>query len=356
MYFDKILKFMAANKPMGKGTTPSNVVIRRKGLQLGPIHVIAAIVILLILYYVGSSVFFGNSTYSITGEQAVTVQINKSIFFTLANSSRVVVAFLANSTNSGATLYITDYPALSAPISALSMTSGSSFNVSSNAGKIADMHITLASSSPTQATFLLTPLLIGLGIRPSGGITVINPASLASGRLAIITTTVTTAVTTAGSSTTTVGSTTTINNVTVAQIAMPLVNATPLGSLMSKYKAIYIRDRACTPGLYNQTYISQFGTVPPAPNSFVNISQVTPTDLTFSVVRINPNTYNVTYSTVSSSQDTNGPALVLEYSTLSSSVVAQKFEGLYQGRNYTVLNQTYNFYNSINNNCGVFIP
>lgn len=329
--------------------TANKGVPSKKPMRFGLAHIIIAIIIIVIIYFALTSFVF-NSIHQLNVQESFTLNKNNTIFYSFPDNSTTYAIFLKNVSSSSATFYVSGLPILTKPVVVVTLLAGGSANVSSKAGSVADIHLSLSSSTGSQATFSMTPLLQGLNIRVNGNLYVLNPSSL-SGNVSV--TTIATTI-----STTTVGSTstlTTIINVTPNHQVLSGVNATPIGKLMSKYKALYMKDTQCTPSVYNSTYLSQFGSLPPAPSSYVNVSELTPTNLDMSVSNVATNIYNITYSSVSPSSLTTGAALVVEYSLASNSIIAQKFKGIFLGQNYTQLNSSYNFQGGFNNNCGAYI-
>ena len=235
--------------------------------------------------------------------------------------------------------------------SAVSLTSGSSASVSSAGSAISDINVKLESSSSSGASIDMTPLPAALSVAPSSSVSVLNPAALGGSNA-------NTSAITLATTVSTTSATTTVQNTaaTQEQQALSIANTSSTGLLMKKYKALYDSDTACSASVYATTYSLYYGLVPAVPNDFANVSAFTPTDLTVSVSPVSGSRYNVTYSAVSHSQYTSGPAVILTVDTSSSSVVATKFTGLYTGLGYATINSTYLFQSGVANKaCGALI-
>ncbi len=325
---------------------------KKPGMKIGLVHIIIAIIAILIIYFVVSSVFL-NQVHQLGAQESFTINKNSTIFYSFPDNSTTYAIFLKNSSTSSATFYISGLPVFTKPIVAITLSGGGSANISSKAGSVADIHITLFSSTNSQATFSLTPLLQGLDVKVSGNVNVINPSTGASSVPISGNATASTTTSTIPSSST---STTTIA-VNANQKVLSGLNSTPIGTLMAEYKALYIKDVQCTPSVYNSTFLSQFGYLPPAPASYQNTTLTTPTNINLNVSKFSANVYNVTYSTVSPSPETTGTALIVQYNLVSNSVISQKFEGLvFFNQTYAKLDTTYAFQSGINNDCGAYIP
>jgi hypothetical protein len=313
-------------------------------------NVILAIVIVLIAILAYFSI--QPAVPEITYTKTMPIQINETIYFRLFNTT--VALKLQNSYNSGATFYISSIPILYSQISVLSLTTGSSANISSNGSKSADMNIKLVSSNSKGATVDITPLLSSLGIRVSGNVTVLNPVTLnihgVASNISIIVIT----------STTTSTSISSIQNATVLseQQAMAIVNKSAIGILMSSYKTLYNKDVKCNASVYNETYNTYYHILPGGLNSYANVSQFTPTDITTSISQLKiANNFGITYSTVAPSTLSTGPALMLIVNISSNAPLRNvTFMGIFKGDNYTRINDSYTFQSRIMNFCGAYIP
>ena len=304
----------------------------------------AILIIALAAYYL-----VGQGVPQITQTQLIYIPANQTSYFSV--SGYTVAMRLQSSASSGVTLYTSRVPVLLGPISAVSLTSGSSASVSSAGSAISDINVKLESSSSSGASIDVTPLPAALSVAPSSSVSVLNPAALGGSNA-------NTSAITRATTVSTTSATTTVQNTaaTQEQQALSIANTSSTGLLMKKYKALYDSDTACSASVYATTYSLYYGLVPAVPNDFANVSAFTPTDLTVSVSPVSGSRYNVTYSAVSHSQYTSGPAVILTVDTSSSSVVATKFTGLYTGLGYATINSTYLFQSGVANKaCGALI-
>ncbi|MGI0141721.1 MAG: hypothetical protein ACREBF_03685 [Candidatus Micrarchaeales archaeon] len=328
-----------------------------------PLYILGVIIVIGIVYFVGTSLLSG--ALQISSMQTFNIPTNGSVYFTLPNNTGSYSIFLRSSSNSSATFYISGSPILVKPIVVVSMPVLGSSNASTTGGSFANVHVTLESSSNSGVKVDLTPLPTSLNLRVSGGISEINPTTLLSGTASTTTggsqtTTVATTVTTTATTTAvTTAPTTTISGgisaVTQTQV-MTDANATNIGLLMKNFKTLYVNGHSCTSALYNSTYASKFGSVPKSYNTYANVSQVTPTTSSWSIVSVGTTLYNVTYSLTAPSSQASGKAVVLEINTGNGALVSEAYTGPFQGLNYTVLASNYNFAVGVGNSCGILLP
>ena len=301
--------------------------------------------------------FFGvqSGAQTITQTGTLSLKQNQTTYLRVFNGSTIAMR-LQSSTGTGATIFVSAIPILFGPITAVYLSSGSSANLSSSGTRLADMNVKLNSVSAGSAQVQITPLQSSLGIRVSGNINLLNPVTLAlnlhaTSPVGITTTTVT--------STTSIATTTVAVNTTASKIqqAMTIANQSSIGALMSKYRTLFRSDVQCTPGLYNSTYLSYYFAAPSGPNSFANVSIFTPTDITVAASPLTKaNTYGVVYSTVAPLAVTSGPAVTMVVDVSSHTFANVTLTGIFQGLNYTRLNESYTFQSHIlGNPCAALI-
>jgi hypothetical protein len=307
---------------------------------------VVIVIVALVAYYA-----IGQGVPQITQTQLVYVPVNQTSYFKIFGY--LVAMRLQSSSNYSAVLYASRVPVLLGPVSAFSLATGASASVSSAGSQIADINVKLMSSSSKGASIDVTPLPSTLAVGTSSTVSVLNPAALGSASSANAVTVVpslTTAVTT--SATTTILNT----GATLKQQAIGIANATQVGTLMKKYKALYNSDTACTASVYGATYSIYYGAMPTVPNDFANVSALTPTDIAVNATLVSGSRYNVTYSLVSGSPYTRGPAVVVTVDTSLSSAVGTAFAGMYRGLSYATINNTYTFQSGIvNRACAAFV-
>lgn len=308
----------------------------------------AAIVVIMVVLAVYYSL--GQGVPQVTQTQSFYLQSNQTSYFNIFGY--LVAMKIVSSNNYSTAMYVSRVPILVGPVSSFSLTPGASVSVSSAGSQTADMNIKLISSGTKGATITITPLTASLSIATSNSISVLNPAALSAAgananAMAVLTTTV--AVTSA---------TTTITSApaTSSQQALSIANSSATGTLMKKFKALYNSDSACSASMYSATYSLYYSALPTVPNDYANVSVLTPTDITVNASLISGSQYRVTYSTVSSSPYTTGPAAVLTVNTSSSSVSGVAFAGVFNRLSYATINSTYAFQSGVSNKaCGAFI-
>jgi hypothetical protein len=313
---------------------------------------LAGLIVALLALYVIYGIFVQN-VVTVTSSMSLSLSTNQSQFIRIYNGSIADIK-LRSSSGTNATFYITSVPVLYGPVVFFQLKPLSSLNVSSAGSQTADMNIRLVSSSGSGVTVEITPLTASLGIKPSSSITLLNPASLGSISISNVTVPAISTVSTASTSLTTTISTNTTQG--LFQQALALFNNTGTGMLMREYAALYRKDVACTPSVYNSTYFQYSNKQPPAPVDFANISSQTPTNIVYNESKLSKTNVLITYSTVSPSPSTTGPAVLAIINTSSASFVQSlSYTGVYAGFNYTILNNSYSFQSKILNNCGAYI-
>lgn len=286
---------------------------------------------------------------------------NQSVYLKILNSTHVSVLYLQKVQNSSSVFYVSSVPILSGPISAVQIAAGSGINVSTEGSATANLNIALLASNSSGARVKLTPITSSLSIRVSSSVTLLSLPSFGFGtsnKSSGFTVTSTAATTSAV--TTSVAATTTIANTTAAkeQQALSLANTTGPGSLMVKYKVLYQAVSGCTPSLYNSTYLSQIHVPPGGPSAYANVTPITPTNITTHVAQTaNPDNFLVTYSTATPTPLPVGSvALSMGINVSSSAIVNVTFKGIFQGLNYTKVNNGYAIQAAVGNACGALIP
>jgi len=307
---------------------------------------------LLLVYLVYSALQPGVT--NITSSQSLSVGLNQTLLMRMYGGEAIAVK-LVRASNFSSTFYITRLPILYNSIMSLTLNRAASANVSSNGTSVADFNLMLSSSNANGASIVVSPLPASLGIGRSASILILPPANFsfhvsASNTVTLSTTTSTTSLT----------STTTVHNATAELLsqAMVLANQTSIGTLMNRYNALYMRDTRCNQSIYNSTYYSYYHSNPPAPASFANMSALTPTSLSITESALTtPNNVQITYSTVSPSSESTGAAVLVVINASSTLYYLKSvvYVGIYQGLNYTRLNNSYTFQNRILNFCGAYI-
>lgn len=315
-------------------------------IKVSPKQAAGAVIVLVALYLLYS--FLQPGVVVVTSQKTLSFSTNGTQLVKIYNGSTVAIRLISSS-NSSATFYVTRTPILYGPVVVVSLYSGMAANVSSDGSQLADMNIRLDSSNGQSASIMLAPLLSSFGIRTSSSVHLLNPTGFGAGGVNVII--ITTSTVTTSIPTTTVNS----SSFTLFQHARNLMNQTTIGSLMNKYKTLYMKDINCTASTYNSTYYTYYSMLPPAPLSFENVSVQTPRDITVSESNTTKvNNVLVTYSAVSSS---SSGSVVLALVNVSSSLFLRNvsYVGIYQGLNYTILNNSYIFQSGIRNSCGALV-
>jgi len=310
------------------------------------------VVALLLVYLVYSAL--QPEVVDITSARTVSLSLNQTVLMRMYGGEAIAVKLVSTS-NFSSKFFITRLPILYSSVISVTLNQASSANVSSNGTSAADMNLKLSSSNSKGASIFISPLPANLGIGRSGSITILPPANftfrVSTGNTITLSTT---------TSTTSLTTTTTIHNATaeLLQQAMTLANQTSIGTLMNKYNLLYAKDAKCNQSIYNATYNTYYHSNPPAPASFANMSRLTPTSIGITEsVLTTPNNVQITYSTLSPSADSTGPAVMVIINASSTLYYLKSvvYVGIYQGLNYTLLNNSYDFQSKILNFCGAYI-
>lgn len=322
------------------------------------------VIILLVAIASFYTITSSNITTQINAQQKVSLHKSGALYFLLPGNPNTYVAYLSNTSQSSAVLYVTKSPILTNPIEVISLPQGASSNVSTSLSSSADMEITLLSSNLSGALFYFTPIPKYLNIKASNIARLIDVNGSVQQYSSYATTTIipsqsnSSAKVQSTTLSTTVLSSTTVSQYPVSSI-FSVLNLTPIGKLMNDYSSIYAQTKSCTPALYNATYNQYVHTMPTGLSSYANISQDTPTGFTTSIAQVAVNVYNISYVPVVSS---SAPSMfkdayvTAEVNISSFSVSAYAFKGIWTGLNYTSAYNAYSFEASIGNDCNAYIP
>lgn len=319
------------------------------------IVVILVIIIAIAYYFLGSS-----SVSTVTTSKTLSLSAGQASHFRLSNGTQVYAIYLDSAGDGTASMYVGKVPVLANKISHFTIADGDIVNVSTEGGATADVEVKLISTANNTASVEIIYIPAGISVRTSPGVVVSEGSSIgvaANTTVSGQTTTAqaTTTSQTTASSTTTVGRTTTVGLSGNAQ-ALVDANASQDGILMGEFNTLYLNAASsCTASLYNTTYIEHFSAAPTGPNSYVNVSQETPTSLYGTSQPYKGAIYNVTYTATIPAV---GPlsALALQVNITSNTVTSSNFEGAFQGETYTDLNSKYQAQEGIGNACAAYIP
>ena len=321
---------------MGFGKHPHHVAHHTIRKNTGKIILaVVAVIIIVAAYAVLSS---GSGARQIGQNYTFTLQKGTAQNLALGNGKEFSV-YLNYSTPTTAYLQISSIPIFQGMITRIALSKAQTINISLNNSQYSDIELRTVSTNSTNA--VLSVVQIPSGIKISTGNTETG-------------TTATTTVSATGG-TTSISSTiptTTANNTVLAVSAF---NSTQTGTLINNFGALYRATQSCTPSLYNSTYISTQHSAPSGPNTYYNVSEVTPYNMVYSVADVSPGTYNLTYTTVSKTLGSK-PVLKAQFSYPSNVTVSYVFIGIFSGMTYSQVLSAYNSQNSIGNACAALIP
>lgn len=333
---------------------------RHRGISSKAKTAVLVIIVILIIAYLALT---WHGTAYISTNKTITLAPGQSYYFGIKGSSGQFTIFLDNESGSHAIFYVSKVPVLTSPISAFAIAPSQSANISTygNSGA-ANLQVRLIALSSKASYVELLTLPPQYGVKVSSGVEVRNPASFysPSNYTQPATTPVTTPNTTTNSSKTTTKTNTTTttppkSTSTPLENISTILNTTYVYTLMNKFNTLYVKDRACTPALYNQTLVSLGYS--PSDFPYTAAYDGTPSGLTVSAVAYNKTKYEIIYNATfpvapvtqkvaAFNLTTSGVLTNLEFS--SSSV--------YQGQNYTSLDNIYGIQNGIAGDCGAYAP
>ena len=293
-------------------------------------------VIIVILIIIGSVYLYSGSSG--------TKPLGQNYTFTLAkgstqnfvlNDGRTFSVYLNSSSALAAYLEISQVPIFPNQIISITLSKGQTVNVSLNGSQYSDIELKSVSSNNTAV--VLSVIQIPKGIKvPTGSQQQQN------------TTTVTATGTTTAQTT---APTPTANTTALAQQAF---GASNVGTLINNYAVLYKASSSCTPSDYNSSFIASQNHAPTGPNTYYNVSRVTPYAILSSGTEVSSGTYNFTYTTVSKVSSSN--VLTAQFSYPSNVVVSYKFTGIFSGMTYSQVLSNYDSQNSTGSSCGVLVP
>ncbi len=325
---------------------------RRSGPLSTPVIVVAAIVILAIIYLLVQN----PSVEQISSNKTVTLAVNSSFNFDLPSNSSIASIFLASASNSSALLYLSKVPVLEKEVLIVPLNKGSTVNISVYGSPNADLQVSFVSGSSKGAVISLYSIPKNLNIRPAT-LQFLNSTSFGK---TVSTTTIssnqsTAPTTTANGASTTVAATTTVVAVNASAKALQEANNSATGTLIVNYNKLYTKAATqCTPSAYNSTYITKHGSSPKGPNTYANSTQVVPTSIFATVKTISPTLYNVTYTARISIGNLN--SLQLQINSTTQFVSSYTFEGVFQDQTYNTALQQYQALNQSTNPCSPYVP
>ncbi|MCL5427587.1 MAG: hypothetical protein M1321_00165 [Candidatus Marsarchaeota archaeon] len=284
------------------------------------------------------------------------IGVGSTLRFYLSNGS-VFSVFLSNSSNVAATLYMSPYPILTNPITRINGAEGQAFNISTSGSQTADINLNIVSSNSSAAVIKLTQLPSGLNIKSSSLAVVVVPGPLpSSGQQQYIATTSTasTATTTVSSANELQSTTTVAQSSNIPQSIINLAEASNEGVLMKNLSALYAQEPECTEAVYNQTVRAFLHSSPTGPESYANVTAETPTSTNTTITLLPSGLYQVNYSVTVPEKRLSGTVISMEMDS-SGNTDSVKFLGIFQGLNYTAVENAYKAQSAIGNACAAYV-
>jgi hypothetical protein len=312
---------------------------------------VALAIIIIIIIAALAAILRGNGFIPLATEksiiltQAPTLVDMKGTYFSLN---------LASYTNSTAKVYVSEFPIFVNQEAEVSLSIGNTTHIGLGT-KYSDLGIRLNSISTGKLNVTLIPIDPSLGIAiDSGKIVYINSLPAVQNSSSPIKIIITNSTSTAPSSISTV-STTTIKPVNNTSKVMSVVEKSIWYPLMLNYSQAYANTSACTPQLYNSSYIAYHSSAPSGPNTYQNVSIFVPYKMNSTITSVGGNEYADIYTAYSHSAHTTGEALAISVNISSMTISSVVLSGVFQGDNYTTLYNGYRKSISIGNACGIEI-
>ena len=343
-----------------------------KNLYRTATTILLAVIVIAIIAYIALT-WHGIPT--ISSNQTISLAVGKSSYFSLNGKSPYFSIFLKNSTKSYATIYVSQIPVLTSPVSEFIVYNGEQINLSTSLSSTANLGVILLSSTNSTSKIELIPIPSLYKIKTSPSIVINNPASFYSNITDTATlpapppTTTTSASSQPSSSKPSSSSTTTTASSGNGQQSKPapaapspiqnistILNYTSIGSLMKNYTILYAESTSCTAPEYNTSLTEYVHQSPTGPLDFKNASQATPTGLVLNASMISKTNYFVTYSPIVAIKTLQGVAVSFNLDPSTAAITNLKFSGIFSGQNSTSLQKTYNFQNSVTGQCKAYMP
>ncbi len=309
--------------------------MQRTFLLIGAIAVVVIVIAAAVLLVSGGST-------NISGPTTMTLK-STPVVIKSGGSEYVLSLHGSSGANGTAYVYIVKSPVLQNTAENVTLLLGNYTRV--NLGtSYANIEIKLDSVNGTAAKITLDPLQAYLDVTPD--FSRIHAVAQASSNF-----------TTTVIQVTTTSSTSTIYNQTKAAYTriQSYLEESDWYGLMANYTTYYENSKNCSPALYNGTYIRMQLTAPVPPFDYWNATVFTPYDLTYNISNVGNGSYAVTYSTVSASAETTGPALVLIMNLTTGEITNTTLSGPFKDLSFSSLQSLASEVVAAGNSCGIEI-
>ncbi|MGC8495950.1 MAG: hypothetical protein ACP5MX_01950 [Candidatus Micrarchaeia archaeon] len=279
-----------------------------------------------------------------------------------AAGSEYAIYLASAPSNDHVSLYIDSMPALVKPAILVSLNLGNVTKVNTY-GNFTTMEVRLDAIGNASATITIKPVSPSLQIAPDTSSIKFITWNLNNSNNGIK---ITTNIINATNSTAKINTTTKITTTTTSVTTIPQLNITAqnITSLLNKniyyglvlnYTALYDNTTKCTSTLYNSTYLSTYGSLPPASYSYQNMSSFIPYGMIIKRINEGSGVYTVNFVELTRNQafnNTNALSIVLNANKYV--IISSTLGGVYQGDNYTTLLKGYREAEVIGGPCGVY--
>lgn len=314
---------------------------KKMGVKEKIAMVLAIVVVAVVLYY---AVFLAVSQTVVNTPAVANLTQTGTIFS--VNSQQYLISLAGISKGGGtAYIYISKLPIFANPLLNITLKLNNITKI--NAGSYyADIGIQLQSISQNSVTVKVSPLFTSLQIAPdSQYIKTVQSSLYSPGQQQVTTTPTSTAVTTAASTSTVTAQTTTIS--AASGIALEInqtLKQSYLYSLLLNFSVLYANTSRCTSATYGSTYVRVYGTAPTGPNTYANVSQVVPYNLSYSIANVGSGNYDVNFTTkAQSSFYNNVRAATIQVNASKKQVNYENISknGIFAGQSITQMGRSY---------------
>ncbi|MEM3827264.1 MAG: hypothetical protein QXR58_01535 [Candidatus Micrarchaeaceae archaeon] len=262
---------------------------------------------------------------------------------------------LASHTSSGAKFYISQLPIFINPTMLVSVSTGNTTHIALGT-EYANLGLRLNSVGNNSANVTLIPINPSLGVlADSGLIEYVYPLPISQNSSSGIKIIITNSTGLPSTITPTINTTTTIKPVNNTEKVMSVVERSIWYPLMLNYSKAYSNSAACTPQLYNSSYIAYYGAAPAGATTYQNESIFVPYKMNSSITSLGNDEYAYSYYTYAKSALATGKVLVLSVNISSMNITGTALSGIFKGDNYTALYNGYKKSAGIGNACGIEI-
>ncbi|MGI0100870.1 MAG: hypothetical protein ACREBH_04110 [Candidatus Micrarchaeaceae archaeon] len=303
--------------------------------------VLVLVVIVVVLYYV----FFLYVNQTVVNTPATANITTSGTVFSVDSQQYLISLASVSMASDKAYIHISRLPIFVNPLLNVTLTLNNVTKI--NAGTVyANMGIQLMSIGQNSITAKVSPLYTSLAIpADSQDIVTIQGSLYNSQQQSIGSTSTINQGASISSTTATTASTTTLKatNYTSLEINTTLKD-NAMYALMLNFSELYSNTTMCTPSVYNSTYIYAHGTAPSGQNSYENISQFVPYNISHSLSNLGKGDFGEVFKTKTHSPVfDNVDVVTIDINASSETILNETISsmGVFSGLNYAKLRSNY---------------